>query len=65
VREHNDVLDRNSSVWLLAMMNIHRRKAYSITLQCLWSGRPGLYVGKCFEESKRRPLYFVRATSNL
>lgn len=25
----------------------------------------GLYVGKCFEEAKRRPLFFARATSNL
>ena len=34
-------------------------------VQIFLTGVVGLYVGKCFEEAKRRPLYFVRATSNL
>lgn len=34
-------------------------------VQIFLTGIVGLYVGKCFEEAKRRPLYFVRATSNL
>lgn len=29
------------------------------------TGVVGIYVGKCFEEAKRRPLYFVRDTSNI
>lgn len=33
--------------------------------QMFITGIVGLYVGKCFEEAKRRPLYFVRETSNL
>jgi polyisoprenyl-phosphate glycosyltransferase len=33
-------------------------------VQIFLTGVVGLYVGKCFEEAKRRPLYFVRATSN-
>ncbi len=33
--------------------------------QMFITGIVGMYVGKCFEEAKRRPLYFVRATSNL
>jgi dolichol-phosphate mannosyltransferase len=34
-------------------------------IQIFLTGIVGLYVGKCFEEAKRRPLYIVRATSNL
>ena len=34
-------------------------------MQIFLTGIVGLYVGKCFEEAKRRPLYFIRATSNL
>jgi glycosyltransferase involved in cell wall biosynthesis len=34
-------------------------------IQIFLTGVVGLYVGKCFEEAKRRPLYIVRATSNL
>ena len=34
-------------------------------VQIFLTGVVGLYVGKCFEEAKRRPLYFIRATSNL
>jgi glycosyltransferase involved in cell wall biosynthesis len=34
-------------------------------IQIFLTGVVGLYVGKCFEEAKRRPLYFIRATSNL
>jgi polyisoprenyl-phosphate glycosyltransferase len=34
-------------------------------VQIFLTGVVGLYVGKCFEETKRRPLYFVRAKSNL
>jgi polyisoprenyl-phosphate glycosyltransferase len=34
-------------------------------VQIFLTGVVGLYVGKCFEEAKRRPLYFIRSTSNL
>jgi hypothetical protein len=34
-------------------------------VQIFLTGVVGLYVGKSFEEAKRRPLYFIRATSNL
>ena len=30
-------------------------------IQIFLTGVVGLYVGKCFEEAKRRPLYFIRA----
>jgi len=33
-------------------------------MQIFVTGVVGIYVGKCFEEAKRRPLYFVRNTSN-
>lgn len=34
-------------------------------VQIFVTGVVGIYVGKCFEEAKKRPLYFVRDTSNL
>ncbi len=34
-------------------------------IQIFITGIVGIYVGKCFDEAKRRPLYFVRETSNL
>lgn len=34
-------------------------------LQIFITGVVGVYVGKTFEETKKRPLYFVRDTSNL
>ena len=34
-------------------------------IQIFVTGIVGIYVGKCFEEAKKRPLYFVRDTSNL
>jgi glycosyltransferase involved in cell wall biosynthesis len=34
-------------------------------IQIFVTGVVGIYVGKCFEEAKKRPLYFVRDTSNL
>jgi polyisoprenyl-phosphate glycosyltransferase len=34
-------------------------------IQIFITGVVGIYVGKCFEEAKKRPLYFVRDTSNL
>jgi hypothetical protein len=34
-------------------------------VQIFVAGMVGIYVGKCFEEAKRRPLYFVRDTCNL
>lgn len=34
-------------------------------VQIFLTGVVGIYVGKCFEEAKRRPLYLVRATSNV
>jgi glycosyltransferase involved in cell wall biosynthesis len=34
-------------------------------VQILVAGIVGIYVGKCFEETKRRPLYFVRDTCNI
>jgi polyisoprenyl-phosphate glycosyltransferase len=33
--------------------------------QIFMTGVVGIYVGKCLEESKRRPLYFVRDSRNL
>jgi len=33
-------------------------------VQIFITGVVGIYVGKCFDESKKRPLYFVRDTSN-
>jgi hypothetical protein len=33
--------------------------------QTFVTGIVSLYVGKCLKEAKRRPLYFVRETSNL
>lgn len=33
-------------------------------MQIFITGVVGIYVGKCFEEAKRRPLYFIKATSN-
>jgi polyisoprenyl-phosphate glycosyltransferase len=34
-------------------------------IQIFVTGIVGIYVGKCFEEAKKRPLYFVRETLNL
>jgi polyisoprenyl-phosphate glycosyltransferase len=34
-------------------------------IQIFVTGIVGIYVGKCFEETKKRPLYFVRDTFNL
>jgi dolichol-phosphate mannosyltransferase len=34
-------------------------------IQIFVTGIVGIYVGKCFEEAKKRPLYFVRDTCNL
>lgn len=34
-------------------------------IQIFVTGVVGIYVGKCFEEAKRRPLYFVRETVNI
>jgi glycosyltransferase involved in cell wall biosynthesis len=34
-------------------------------MQIFVTGIVGIYVGKCFEEAKKRPLYFVRDTFNL
>jgi polyisoprenyl-phosphate glycosyltransferase len=34
-------------------------------VQIFVTGMVGIYVGKSFEEAKKRPLYFVRAYSNL
>lgn len=34
-------------------------------IQIFITGVVGIYVGRCFEEAKRRPLYFVRNTVNL
>lgn len=34
-------------------------------IQIFITGVVGIYVGKCLDEAKRRPLYFVRQTSNL
>jgi dolichol-phosphate mannosyltransferase len=34
-------------------------------IQIFVTGIVGIYVGKCFEEAKRRPLYFVRETINM
>jgi dolichol-phosphate mannosyltransferase len=34
-------------------------------IQIFITGVVGIYVGKSFEEAKRRPLYFVKNTSNL
>jgi glycosyltransferase involved in cell wall biosynthesis len=34
-------------------------------IQIFITGVVGIYVGKCFEEAKRRPLYFVKDISNL
>jgi len=34
-------------------------------MQIFVTGVVGIYVGKCFEEVKKRPLYFVEDTSNL
>lgn len=34
-------------------------------IQIFVTGIVGVYVGKCFEEAKKRPLYFIRETCNL
>jgi hypothetical protein len=34
-------------------------------VQIFITGIVGIYVGKTFEEAKKRPLYFVRDTVNL
>jgi polyisoprenyl-phosphate glycosyltransferase len=34
-------------------------------MQIFVTGIVGIYVGKCFDEAKKRPLYFVRELSNL
>jgi len=34
-------------------------------IQIFITGVVGIYVGKCFDEAKRRPLYYVRDISNL
>ena len=34
-------------------------------VQIFITGIVGIYVGKTFEEAKKRPLYFVRETVNL
>jgi polyisoprenyl-phosphate glycosyltransferase len=34
-------------------------------MQIFVTGIVGIYVGKCFEEAKRRPLYFVKDTLNI
>jgi glycosyltransferase involved in cell wall biosynthesis len=34
-------------------------------IQIFVTGIVGIYVGKCFEEAKKRPLYFLRDTSNI
>jgi hypothetical protein len=34
-------------------------------VQIFMTGVVGIYVGKCLDEAKRRPLYFVRDLRNL